>query len=71
MRDENIVKKTCSNIEKMNLEIKQNFDIIEKDDILLLDIAIKELIDTRGVIDFYHKEQISSIDWKHISKVML
>jgi len=62
--NENIVKKVCKNLEKANFLLKK----IPKQDLFLVDIAIKELIKTRNTIDFIHKEQTTDTNWKEVLK---
>ena len=66
MKEENIIKKVCKNIEQAITTLKTSK--INKDDFFLIDTAIKELIQTRNTIDFIHKEQITPIDWNKVLK---
>ena len=66
--DDNIIKQVCKELEKNTIFLKHN--ITKKDDLFLIDIAIKELVKTRNTLDFIHKEQITSINWQKVLKAM-
>jgi len=65
---ENIVKKVCKTINTSVLELKNNIKEAREDEIFMLDIAIKELIELRGVIDFASHKQYTPNDWNSIAK---
>jgi len=64
--NENIVKKVCKELEKSTNLLKQ----IKKDDLFLVDIAIKELIKVRNTIDFIYKEQTTNTNWSDVLKAI-
>jgi len=60
----------CKTISEASDLIKSNIDSIDINSIETLDIAIKELITIRGVIDFKVKTQLTQTDWRGIKELL-
>ena len=64
----NIAKKVCKELNSTTLLLKQQFQSIKQDDIILIDIALKQLLEARNIIDFASHKQYTPNDWNTISK---
>jgi hypothetical protein len=64
---ENTTQKVCKELEKATILLKQ---IPKKEELVIMDIAIKELIKTRNTLDFIYKEQTTPTNWQQVLKAI-
>ena len=68
MEREKIIQTACRDLGKVSLTLKSNFEEMDKSDIDFLDIAIKDLINVRSVIDFSSNKQLTQNNWNQIKE---
>lgn len=68
MKKTSIIQSACRDIGKVSSGLKKHFEDIDKDEVELLDIAIKDLINIRSVIDFSNNKQLTHNNWNEIKE---